>query len=73
MIYHSVNLFAVVINASIVNSALKYRERCCAWMKDNDYWNEMIDDLLKVLIKTYGIICIVLIIVGLFLKLFEHL
>lgn len=42
-------------------------------MKDNDYWNEMIDDLLKVLIKTYGIICIVLIIVGLFLKLFEHL
>ena len=42
-------------------------------MKYNDYWNEMIDDLLKVLIKTYGIICIALITVGLFLKLFGYL
>ena len=41
-------------------------------MKDNDYWENMIDDLLSVLVKTYGIICIALIIVGLFLKMFAY-
>ena len=41
-------------------------------MKDNDYWENMIDDLLSVLVKTYGIICIALIIVGLFLKMFGY-
>ena len=40
-------------------------------MKDNDYWEDMIDDLLNVLLKTYGIICIALIIVGLFLKILD--
>ena len=42
-------------------------------MNDNDYWESMIDDLLNVLLKTYGIICISLIIVGLFLKMFAYL
>ena len=42
-------------------------------MKDNDYWKDMIDYLLNVLVKTYGIICIALIIVGLFLKMFDYL
>ena len=41
-------------------------------MKDNDYWENMIDDLLSVLLKTYGIICIGLIIVVLFLKIFGY-
>lgn len=30
-----INICAVVINASIANSALRYRERCCIWMKMN--------------------------------------
>ena len=42
-------------------------------MKDNDYWENMIDDLLSVLVKTYGIICIALIIVGLFLNMLDYL
>lgn len=42
-------------------------------MSDNDHWESVIDDLLNVLLKTYGIICIVLIIVGLFLKMFGYL
>lgn len=49
-----------------------YQERCCVRMKDNDYWENMIDDLLSVLVKTYGIICIALMIVGLFLKIFVY-
>ena len=42
-------------------------------MKDNDYWENMTDDLLSVLVKTYGTICIALIIVGLFLNMFGYL
>lgn len=53
-------------------NVLRYKERCCVRMKDNDYWKNMIDDLLNVLVKTYGIICIALIIVGLFLKMFGY-
>ena len=49
-----------------------YQERCCARMKDNDYWEYVVDDLLSVLVKTYGIICIALMIVGLFLKIFGY-
>lgn len=41
-------------------------------MNDNDHWESVIDDLLNVLLKTYGIICIALIIVGLFLKMFGY-
>ena len=53
-------------------NVLRYQERRCARMKDNDYWENMVDDLLSVLVKTYGIICIALIIVGLFLKIFGY-
>ena len=42
-------------------------------MKDNDYWKNMIDDLLNVLLKTYGTICIALIIIGLFLNMLGYL
>lgn len=41
-------------------------------MNDNDYWEDVVDDLLSVLVKTYGIICIALMIVGLFLKIFGY-
>ena len=57
----------------IDKNVLMYQERCCVMMKDNDYWESMIDYLLNVLVKTYGIICIALIIVGLFLKMFGYL
>ena len=42
-------------------------------MNDNDYWENIIDDLLNVLLKTYGIICIALIIVGFFLNMLDYL
>lgn len=53
-------------------NVLKLRERCCVRMNDNDYWEDVVDDLLSVLVKTYGIICIALMIVGLFLKIFGY-
>ena len=56
----------------IEKNALKLRERCCVRMNDNDYWEDVVDDLLSVLVKTYGIICIALMIVGLFLKIFGY-
>lgn len=42
-------------------------------MENDDYWKDMIDDLLVVLIKTYGSIAIVLAIIGVVLKLLGYL
>lgn len=39
----------------------------------NDYWKEMMEDFLNVGLKTFGIIDLVLIIIGIVLKIFGRL
>lgn len=42
-------------------------------MKNDDYWKGLFDDLLWLLVRTYGAIAIGILVIGIILKIFGYL